>query len=252
MTAAAPPVPAAAAAWTEATLERVEVRTPRVKSFFVRAPLQAHVAGQHVDVRLTAPDGYQAQRSYSIASAPGDPLELAIEELAEGEVSSYFHEVAQPGDTFEIRGPIGGHFIWRAADAGPLLLVGGGSGVAPLMAIVRDRMRTAAAVPTLLVYSARTWNEVIFRDELLRMHAAHAGFALVLVTTRGPAQRSGDLDRRLDGGSVRDVLARWGHAPRHAFVCGADAFVETIATALVAAGIAPALVRTERYGGPSR
>ena len=247
---AAGPVPATA--WTEATLERIERQTPRVKSFFVQAPLRAHVAGQHVDVRLTAPDGYQAQRSYSIASVPGDPLELAIEALPEGEVSSYFHEVAQPGDTFEIRGPIGGHFVWRVPDGGPLLLVGGGSGVVPLMAIVRERLRAAPGVPTLLVYSARTWDEVIFRDELLRADAADTDFGLVLATTRGPAQRAGDLARRLDAGLVAGVLSRWGHAPRHAFVCGADAFVETVATALVRAGMAAADVRTERYGGPSK
>lgn len=252
MTGGVPAGTVPATAWAEATLERIERQTSRVKSFFVRAPLHAHVAGQHVDVRLTAPDGYQAQRSYSIASAPGQPLELAIEELPEGEVSSYFHEVAQPGDTFEIRGPIGGHFVWRAADGGPLLLVGGGSGVAPLMAIARERLRAAPDVPALLVYSARTWDEVIFREELLRAEAAGAGFGLVLVTTRGPAQRAGDLERRLDAARVAGLLSRWGHAPQHAFVCGADAFVETVANALVDAGIAAPHVRTERYGGPSK
>jgi len=157
--------------WQQAAIERIVVQTPRVKSFFLRTPIERHVAGQHLDVRLTAEDGYHAQRAYSIASAPGDAIELAIEELAEGEVSPYFHEVAQPGDTFEVRGPLGGHFVWNASDGGPVLLVGGGSGVAPLMAMARERNRAAPRVPMLLVYSSRTWEDVIFRDELVGAHA---------------------------------------------------------------------------------
>src|SRR4051812_15955040 len=182
---------ASVTAWHEATIERIVRQTPRVKSFFLRTSMRSHVAGQHVDVRLTAEDGYQAQRAYSIASAPGaDVLELAIEELEEGEVSPYFHEVAREGDTFDVRGPLGGHFIWRVSDGGPLLLIGGGSGVAPLMAMVRERANVARDVPTLLVYSSRTWEDVIFRDELVRLHDLGDGFDLVLVTTRGPRGRA--------------------------------------------------------------
>ncbi len=133
-------VPTASTAWQQAVIERIVAQTPRVVSVFLRTTIGRYEAGQHVDVRLSAPDGYQAQRSYSIASAPGAPsVELAIERLEEGEVSPYFHEIAQPGDAFEIRGPIGGHFVWRAEDGGPVLLVGGGSGVVPLMAMARHR-----------------------------------------------------------------------------------------------------------------
>src|SRR5262249_21280549 len=160
-------------------------------------------------------------RSYSIASPPGaSEIELAIERLEEGEVSPYFHEIAQPGDTFEVRGPIGGHFIWRAEDGGPLLLVGGGSGVGPLMAVARHRARIAPKTPALLVYSARTWDEIIYRDELFDLEASDANFRLVLTTTREPQHRAHDFDRRLDRPLLREILRRWGRAPRHAFACG--------------------------------
>ena len=238
--------------WQEAVIERIVVQTPRVKSFFLRTPIVRHVAGQHLDVRLTAEDGYQAQRAYSIASAPGAAVELAIEELSDGEVSPYFHEVARAGDAFEVRGPLGGHFVWDARDAGPVLLVGGGSGVAPLVSMVRERNQAAARVPMLLVYSSRTWEDVIFRDELVAAHAARNGFDLVIVTTRGPRGRPGDLERRLDAGLVASLLASWEQVPRTSYVCGADAFVEAIAKALVAHGAPPRSVRTERYGGPAR
>jgi len=253
MSSGAAAAAAPATVWHEATIERIVRQTPRVKSFFLRTALRPHIAGQHVDVRLTAEDGYQAQRAYSIASAPGAVrLELAIEELEEGEVSPYFHEVAREGDTFEVRGPLGGHFIWGANDGGPLLLVGGGSGVAPLMAMVRERDHLARDVPLLLVYSSRTWEDVIFRDELLRLHDKRDGFDLVLVTTRGPRGREHDHERRLDIPLLGQILAAWGHEPRHAYICGADAFVESVARALVQGGIEAAKIRTERYGGPGK
>jgi ferredoxin-NADP reductase len=149
---------AAPARWQQAIIERIEPQTPRVISVFLRSGLQSQAAGQHVDVRLTAPDGYQAERSYSIASAPAiGGIELAIERLEDGEVSLFFHEVARPGDAIEIRGPIGGHFVWRAQDGGPILLIAGGSGVVPLMAMVREWSVTQSKTPVLLVYSARTW-----------------------------------------------------------------------------------------------
>jgi ferredoxin-NADP reductase len=244
-----PPVPRQSP-WQEAVIERIERRTPRVSSLFLRAPLAMHEAGQHLDVRLTAPDGYQAQRSYSIASAPGEPLvELAVERLEDGEVSPYFVDVAQPGDTIEVRGPLGGHFIWRERDGGPLLLVGGGSGVAPLMAILRHRARTAPATNALLAYSARTWEEIIFRDELLATESSDPRFRLVLATTREASRRPMDLARRFDRDLLRDALSRWTLAPRHVFVCGSTPFVESVANALVLEGIAPGIIRTERYGG---
>ena len=243
-------LPQPALRWQQATIERIVPQTPRVVSVFLRAAIGPFDAGQHVDIRLTAPDGYEAQRSYSIASAPGAPeIELAIERLEEGEVSPNFHEIAQPGDTFELRGPIGGHFIWRAADGGPLLLIGGGSGVAPLMAMVRHRARVAPQTKAMLVYSARTWDEIIYRDELVALEATDVNFRLVLTTTREPRRRSHDYDHRLDRTLLREIMTDWGHVPRHAYVCGSNTFVEAVTSALVADGIPAPIVRAERYGG---
>jgi ferredoxin-NADP reductase len=236
--------------WQEAVIERVVHRTPRVVSIFLSASLRRHEAGQHVDVKLTASGGYQAQRSYSIASAPGtEQIELAIERLEDGEVSPYFHEVAQPGDTIEVRGPIGGHFVWRREDGGPILLIGGGSGVVPLMAMVRHRAVVAPETRALLVYSARTWEELIFRDELLDGEAREPGFDLAITTTRGPRARPGDFDRRLAGALLREILARWGQAPRHVYVCGSNAFVGSVTSDLVREAIPAERIRAERYGG---
>lgn len=236
--------------WQEARIERLLPRTPRVISVFLRASVGAHEAGQHVDVRLTAPDGYEAQRSYSIASAPGsDTIELAVERLEHGEVSPYFHEVAQPGDAIELRGPIGGHFIWRREDGGPLLLVGGGSGIVPLMAMLRHRAAVAPDTKALLVYSARTWDELVYRDELLAEQARDKQFDLVITTTREARHRSGDFERRLDRTLLRDILGAWRQTPRYTYVCGSNAFVETVTTALVQEQIPAPSIRAERYGG---
>ncbi|MDQ2665731.1 MAG: ferredoxin reductase [Gemmatimonadota bacterium] len=241
---------APALVWQEAVIERIEQQTPRVKSFFLRVPLARSQAGQHVDVRLTAPDGYSAQRSYSIASLPGeDTIELALERLEDGEVSTFLHDVAVPGDTIELRGPIGGHFIWRADLGGPLLLIAGGSGVAPLMSILRARGAFAPGTRALLVYSARTWDDLIFRDQLLEMERTDPHVELVVVTTREAPRRPGDLGARLDGSALREILTTWGMAPAHVYVCGATAFVELVTRALVSDGVPPERVRTERYGG---
>jgi ferredoxin-NADP reductase len=241
---------APALAWREAVIERIEQRTPRVKSFFLRAPIARHDAGQHVDVRLTAPDGYAAQRSYSIASTPGDDtIELALERLEDGEVSTFLHDVAIAGDRIELRGPIGGHFIWRADLGGPLLLVAGGSGIAPLMSILRARATAARNTDALLIYSARSWEDLIFRDELLEMERADARFAMRITTTRELPRRPHDLGARLDAEHLRSTLHSWGASPEHVYVCGATAFVEVVTRALVTDGIAAERVRTERYGG---
>jgi ferredoxin-NADP reductase len=243
-------IPSAPAHWQEAVIEQIVHQTPRVTSIFLRVPLGSYVAGQHVEVRLTAPDGYQAQRSYSIASAPGaENVELAIERLEDGEVSPYFHEVARPGDTIEIRGPIGGHFIWGAEDGGPILLIGGGSGVVPLMAIVRDWSTTQPKTPVLLAYSARTWEELIFREELLSINLREPDFTLILATTRGPRRRPQDFDRRFDRSLLRAMLTRWAHAARDIYVCGSNDFVEAVTSSLVSEDIAPGRIRAERYGG---
>ena len=237
--------------WVDATIARVEWQTPRVISVFVTAALARHRAGQHVDLKLTAEDGYAAQRSYSIASAPGSPqLELAVERLDEGEVSPYFHDVAQAGDTFEVRGPIGGHFVSDRGDGGPLVLIGGGSGIVPLVAIARDRAATARETPTLMIASSRTWDDILYRDELLDGDTRDPRFTLRLTTTRERRRRPADFDRRLDESVLRDILASWGQEPRHAYVCGATAFVESVATDLTRAGVAFERIRAERYGGP--
>ena len=236
--------------WHEAVIERIEQRTPRVKSFFLRVPIASHEAGQHVDVRLTAPDGYSAQRSYSIASAPGEGIvELALERLEDGEVSTFLHDVAIPGDTIEVRGPIGGHFIWRTDMGGPLLLVAGGSGIAPLMSILRARSASASDTDALLAYSARSWDDLIFRDELLEIERRDSRFAMVITTTRESPRRPNDLGARLGADHLRSILLAWGKSPALVYVCGATAFVEVVTRALVAEGIAAERVRTERYGG---
>jgi ferredoxin-NADP reductase len=243
-------LPAAPSRWQQAVIERIVPRTPRVISVFLRVSLGAQVAGQHVDVRLTAPDGYQAERSYSIASAPGtEDIELAIERLDDGEVSPFFHDVARPGDTIEVRGPIGGHFVWRAEDGGPILLVGGGSGIVPLMAIVREWSATEPKTHVLLAYSARTWEELVFRDELLNTQGQEANFMFVVTTTRGPRHRPEDFDRRLDQSLLRQVLTRWGRTARDVYVCGSNVFVEAVTTGLVLEAVPAGRIRTERFGG---
>ncbi len=248
MTAGIPP--AGPARWQEAVIGRLVRRTSRVLSVFLQVELEASVAGQHLDVRLTAPDGYQAQRSYSIASAPGsEDVELAIERLQDGEVSPYFHDVARPGDTIEVRGPIGGHFVWRRTDGGPALLIAGGSGVVPLMAIVRDWLRTESRTPMLLAYSARTWDELVFRDELLDTQAEEPNFTFVATTTRGPRHRAEDFERRLDRPLLHQVLTRWGRTAREVYVCGSNDFVAAATESLVLEAVPPRHIRTERFGG---
>lgn len=237
--------------WQEAAIVRIAARTGRVKSFFFELPKwSGFMAGQHVDVRLSAPDGYQAQRSYSIASAPEEEeVELVVERLEEGEVSPFFHEVVAVGDTVEVRGPIGGYFTWGKRDGGPLLLVGGGSGVVPLVSILRHRANVAPDVPAVLVYSSRAMDEVIFRDELIGRAEAETNLRLVLTLTRETATdvrfRSGRIDMPL----FEDVLGRFGGPPRHTFVCGATAFVDAASRFLIDAGVPFPSIKTERYGG---
>lgn len=232
---------------------RIVAETPTVKSFVFALPEPwSFVAGQHVDVRLTAPDGYQAERSYSIASAPGgDPgtIALAIERLDDGEVSPFFHDVVEAGDRIELRGPIGGHFNWAPEDGGPVLLVGGGSGVVPLVSMLRHRAAAAPDVPMTLVYSARTFDEVVFRDELLARAETEPAFSLLLTLTREPAPAEGHRRGRIDRAFIGEALAGFAGPPKRCYVCGATAFVEVAAMLLTEAGIPPAAIRTERYGG---
>ena len=249
---ARPASPARVGAWQLATVEAVRVETYRTRSFRVSVPgWQSFRAGQHVDVRLTAPDGYQAQRSYSIASAPEAQgfVELTVELVTDGEVSSWFHEVARAGDTFELRGPIGGPFTWSAPEGGPLLLVAGGSGVVPLMSMLRHRQAQAQAHAgrALLLYSSRTIDDAIYREELETLADSPDGPGVAFALTRErPAGWTG-LDRRIDAAIVGKALAQLGE-PRHVFVCGPTPFVETVATILVDCKVETDRIRTERFG----
>jgi ferredoxin-NADP reductase len=233
--------------WRTATIAAIEPRTPTIRSFFFALPEPVRfVAGQHMDVRLTAEDGYEAQRSYSIASAPdaGGPIELAIERLADGEVSPFFHDVARPGDEIELRGPIGGHFVWSVDDGGPVLLVGGGSGVVPLACMVRHHALRGSAIPLALATSARTAADLLYSDEM-RAALGPRYIATVTREAAAPGRRHG----RIDAAFLRDALQTLGAAPRHVFVCGSNAFVEHVTQRLDELAVLPALIRTERYGG---
>jgi ferredoxin-NADP reductase len=223
----------------------VRPETPRVKTLVLDVPgWEGHRAGQHVDVRLTAEDGYQAQRSYSIASSTNaERLELTVEGLDDGEVSPYLTGYAGPGDQFELRGPVGGYFVWNPDPGGPVLLVGGGSGIVPLMAMARQRAADGDEVPTRLLYSARSWDDVIYRDELEAL--SRDGLAVVYTLTREQPVGWSGYARRVD----RDLLAEV--APPDlalAFVCGPTPFVEAVAQALVELGHDPAKIKTERFG----
>lgn len=240
--------------WQQAKITAIVTQSPRIKSFFF-APSEpfAFRAGQHVDLRLTAPDGYQTERSYSIASAPerGEHFELAIERLDDGEVSPFFHDVAEVGDDIELRGPIGGHFVWSVSDGGPILLLGGGSGVVPLVSMIRHRAARGSSIPMLLLYSARTWEELAFRDELIELDAAGDGFQFFITLTREAARRANDFTRRIDAALASALLGALPAPPSRIFVCGSNPFVEAATKSVTDAGILPAIVRTERYGGVS-
>ncbi len=201
-----------------------------------------HRAGQHVDIRLTAEDGYQAERSYSIAApADSERVELTVENVDDGEVSPYLTEEARTGDELELRGPVGGYFVWDAGHAGPVLLVGGGSGVVPLMAMARQR----GDHPTTLLYSARSLEDVIYRSELEQL--ADEGLGLVLTLTRSQPEGWSGFARRVDASLLVEVAPPPAERPL-AFVCGPTPFVEAVALALVELGHDPALVKTERFG----
>jgi ferredoxin-NADP reductase len=236
-----------ALSWRPATIAGLVDETPRVRTLSLEVPgWSGHRAGQHVDVRLTAEDGYQAARSYSIASAPQNArLELTIERLEDGEVSSYLVGDAQEGDQFEVRGPIGGYFVWEPTHGGPLLLVGGGSGIVPLMSMIRLRAHADGAVPARLLYSSRSLDDVIYRAELERLAAS--GLDVVHTLTREqPAEWDG-YARRVDREMLEEVGWEPGRMPI-AYVCGPTPFVEAVADDLVRLGHDPAKVKTERFG----
>ena len=235
--------------WQTAEVVSIKDETPKVRSLRLRIPdWMPHFAGQHLDIRLTGEDGYQAQRSYSIASPPEDPLiELAVQRLDEGEVSPYLTTAVQVGDRFELRGPIGYHFIWRSDRGGPLLLIAGGSGVAPLMAMLRHRAAAMSSVPTVLIYSSRSAADIIYRAELDRLAGDGSGLRVVhTLTDTVPNGWTGE-SRRID----KDMIARHGFAasekPR-IFICGPTGLVEAAARYCVELGHEAGLVKTERFG----
>jgi ferredoxin-NADP reductase len=225
--------------WQIATVISIKRENPHVKSFRLSLPMWIeHLPGQHYEVRLTAPDGYRAQRSYSVASSPLDEgeIELTVDRLEDGEVSPYFHDVVVVGDQVELRGPFTSYFVWRGES--PVLLVGGGSGVVPLMAMLRHRRRTSPGLPMRLIYSIRAEEDLIYREEL--------GEEAVLTFTRtSPAGWQGHRGR-LDGPLISEHTAPL--QPDLAFVCGSNGFVESAARLLLAAGLAPGHIRTERFG----
>ena len=231
--------------------EVVETRpeAPHAKSIILEVPgWEGHKAGQHVDVRLTAEDGYQAQRSYSIASAPEDGrLALVVERLEDGEVSPYLTDELRVGDKLELRGPIGGWFTWEARDGGPLLLVAGGSGIAPLMAMIRHRAAARSEAPTRLLYSSRSREDTIYVEEFDRLAAEDAALEVIHTLTRSQPPGWTGYSRRID----REMLDAVAPSPQErplAFVCGPTPLVETVATVLVELGHDPARVKTERFG----
>jgi ferredoxin-NADP reductase len=232
--------------WQPVTAVQIFSETPRVRTIIVDldgSGWPGHLPGQHVDVRLTAADGYQAERAYSIASAPGEPLALTVERLDDGEVSSYLAGELRPGDQFEIRGPIGGYFVWRGE--GPLLLVAGGSGVVPFRAMLRERQRSGSDKQVRMLYSSRSWDEVIYRSEL---DAPQPGVQVVHTLTRSQPAGWAGYARRVDAAMLAGIAWPVSADPL-AFVCGPTPFVERVASALTDLGYPPRRVRTERFGG---
>jgi ferredoxin-NADP reductase len=235
--------------WRLAEVAEVRPETGRVATLALEVPgWDGHLPGQHLDVRLTAEDGYTAERAYSIASAPdGERVELAVERLDDGEVSPYLTEELRQGDQLELRGPVGGYFVWEPGRGGPLLLVAGGSGVVPLMAMLRQRAATGSQVPARLLYSSRSLEDVIFREELDRLAGAGDGLTVTHALTRAQPPGWTGYDRRIDAVMLEEVGWRPGERPL-AYVCGPTRLVEAVAGHLVALGHDPTRVKTERFG----
>jgi ferredoxin-NADP reductase len=235
--------------WRLGDVVELVQETPRVASLVLKVPdWTGHDAGQHVDVRLTADDGYQAQRSYSIASAPEDSrLAITVERLEDGEVSPYLVGEVKVGDKVELRGPIGGYFVWKAQTSSPLLLLAGGSGIVPLMAMLRHRSATGSKVRARLLYSSRTADDIIYKEELDRIASSGAGVEVAHALTR--AQPSGwkGYARRIDRDMLREIAWPAQQSPI-VFICGPTSFVESAAGLLVDLGYDPLQIKTERFG----
>jgi ferredoxin-NADP reductase len=226
--------------------------TPRVKSLSIDlAEWRGHRAGQHVDIRLTAEDGYQAVRSYSIASPPEEPaVTVTIEKLDDGEVSPYLVDEVRSGDELEVRGPIGGYFVWDTSEGGPLFLVAGGSGIVPLMAMIRHRVAADGEVPITLLYSVRSPEDVIYRAELERLSSVH-GITVSFTFTRSQPPGWTGYRRRIDRALLGEVAPALSTQPL-SYVCGPTSLVEDVATGLMTLGYEPARIRTERFGPTGR
>ena len=245
--------------WQIATVKAIRPETAQVKSFTLTLPeWTPHRAGQHYDIRLTAEDGYQAQRSYSIASEPerAGEIDLTVERIPDGEASTYLHDVLIPGDRIEVRGPIGGYFVWEArarrrlflpSREDPVLLIGGGSGVVPLMSMLRHRAAAGAKNPACLLYSSRNFEDVIYYDELERLRAKGDGLQVVHTLTRSQPQGWKGYARRIDRDMLSEVTRPLGGSPQ-VFICGPTLLVEAAADTLVKIGVKPAQIRTERFG----
>jgi ferredoxin-NADP reductase len=233
--------------WLVAEVVDVIAETHRVKTLVLEVPgWPGHRAGQHADVRLTAEDGYQAQRSYSVASVPdGTRIELTVERLEDGEVSPYLADELRSGDRIELRGPVGGYFVWEPPLGGPLLLVAGGSGVVPLMAMIRLRSAVASDVDTRLLFSSRGWEDVIYREELEQLQGDGLHVAHTLTRSQPPGWTG--YARRVDAEMLADVGPGPAERPR-IYVCGPTPFVESVAEALVRLGHDPQAIKTERFG----
>lgn len=235
--------------WQIGEVAEIKQETPRVSSLSIEVPeWPGHLAGQHVDVRLTATDGYQAERSYSIASAPEEArVTITVERLDDGEVSPYLVGELRVKDKVELRGPIGGYFVWRAPGDRPVLLIAGGSGVVPLMAMIRHRAAAGDRTPVRLLYSSRAFEDVIYRDELEELSASDASLDVRHTLTRSHPDGWRGYTRRLDRQMIDDVA--WPTAPPPAvFICGPTSFVEAAASLLVEHGYEPRWIKTERFG----
>ncbi len=236
--------------WQIATVKAIKPETPRVKTFTLTLPSwTAHRPGQHYDVRLTAPDGYRAERSYSIASEPErlGEIDLTVEHIKDGEVSSYMFDVLVPGDLIEVRGPIGGFFVWDINLGGPLLLIAGGSGIVPLMAMLRHRRAKHSPVPVRLLYSSRAPEDVIYADELNQLSHADEGPEVIYTFTRVQPPGWRGYARRIDRMMLGEVAWPASEMPL-TYVCGPTLFVETAANGLLELGVAPDRIRPERFG----
>jgi ferredoxin-NADP reductase len=235
--------------WQLAEVREIVVETWRVKSLVLRpSSWLGHRPGQHVDIRLTADDGYQAQRSYSIASPPEDDLlSLTVERVENGEVSQYLVGELRAGDRFELRGPIGGYFVWTVAIGGPLCLIAGGSGIVPLMAMLRHRDRWNGRVPAVLLYSSRTLEDVIYHEELDALARGDRHLRVVHTLTRRQPEGWTGYRRRVDRALLAEVCFPPEQSP-HIFICGSTPFVEEVSRLLVELGHDPAAIRTERFG----